>query len=808
MSSSSSTIENIKMNGKSEPNGIISIPKPKAKPEVDVTALSPFGRPAPKWLRDAEMYQDASGQLGDPFIKEWVVPYFTFMMNMPWNATTTETYTEAGLRGVSYFDPYHVFYNEEIAVMDASGKPVLSDYTVDPNSDKLYVVCHKDPSTILPWAIDYIDKAMAYGATGMFFDDIRKPYPSIASAYDDCHSTLHKHTLTGTNTECYISSTIPLMYKYVKSNSLQNFVILNGGVPFIPKSEADSCESLWPMADALMWENAIYDSNGFKWTTWPMLEQAAEKFTQAISNGKKPILLSWSYEGMDAAKRLDAAIFTLSYARMYDIAWSDYFSLYKSNAPRTLVKELYSVKTGPAGPIGRITGNVVCKDTSIRLKDVVVECGDEKAVTDSNGNFTITLPVNKNTLKISKNGYETITIQADAAHMDIQLKNKEQNRKVYYVAPYGKDINDGMSSKTPWRSINYGDAKKVLKPGDTVLIQSGTYKVPNATYYNCSGDVNNPITYKALGDVKIRGAKGNSIPFILNSNYIVWDGFNFEGSESGVRSLMLLNGKGIEIKNCSFRETAYYDNTSKIDGSAAVVIAGTNCSFHHNIIGPNIYASTAILFDKKSKGGNKIYNNTFDGFLTAGGQTKSTVTFETSMNTDEFKNNIIDQYDDCYVSSKKINAAISNNLIHDAKLGKGIQLGENDIMNKNPMLMWKIEGDYNLKRDSAAVDKGCAVGFAYTGDAPDIGAYESDYNKDYYPQKSGQVLYRTFSNTIVLMNTVDEEQTIQIPVNGRQGMRFREVGYGNILYASNSGNPTVNVTIPAKGAKILQGYYE
>ncbi len=68
------------------------------------------------------------------------------------------------------------------------------------------------------------------------------------------------------------------------------------------------------------------------------------------------------------------------------------------------------------------------------------------------------------------------------------------------------------SADKPWRSLNYGDAKKLLKPGDTVVVAAGQYSVPNETNYNCSGTTEAPITYIADGEVTIRTAAGEGVP--------------------------------------------------------------------------------------------------------------------------------------------------------------------------------------------------------------------------------------------------------------------------------------------------------
>ena len=65
---------------------------------------------------------------------------------------------------------------------------------------------------------------------------------------------------------------------------------------------------------------------------------------------------------------------------------------------RELVKELYGVKTGPAGSFGVFYGTVSDEASGVRLSGVTVEAGGQKTLTDDNGCFSITLPAKQITV--------------------------------------------------------------------------------------------------------------------------------------------------------------------------------------------------------------------------------------------------------------------------------------------------------------------------------------------------------------------------------------------------------------------------
>lgn len=80
--------------------------------------------------------------------------------------------------------------------------------------------------------------------------------------------------------------------------------------------------------------------------------------------------------------------------------------------------------------------------------------------------------------------------------------------ETYYIAPQGHDAGNG-TQESPWQTI--GKAAESLRPGDTVLIRSGTYRerlVPGR-----SGRPGSSIEYKAYpGDRVTIDGQGFALP--------------------------------------------------------------------------------------------------------------------------------------------------------------------------------------------------------------------------------------------------------------------------------------------------------
>lgn len=783
-------------------NKTIRLPASPEKETALPSTISDMGAPAPQWIRNSEMYNNSLQQIalmsGAEFEK-WTEDFV--YMNGTWGEEPAK-YAAAGLYPGCYHDYYHVFdyvdHSTEYAVYTSDGVPALSDYS-DPDRGKLYPICHNCPDTILPYIYKLLDQTFEFGINAIFIDDVRLPADAIADSYQTCYSTLHTHTVSGTTTDGYFNSTIPAMYQYTKQKSVNNFVGINGGIVYGIDQTArrDSVENCWALADGFMWENAIYDGNMYKWTKWPELKQAGEYIKKGVANGKVHLLLYGHYAGMQPAAALDAAIYTLAYARMYDALWSDYYSLYLSQMDKDLVKEIYSTKTGPAGNFGEFYGVVKEEETGKVIAGATVSCGQTTVKTDANGQFRIRIPAASAKVTVEKDGYTKT--EGTLTGYNCTLTMKRTSGKVYYVSVLGSNSNSGTSPKTPWRSLNYADANELLKPGDTVVVQAGTYNVPNQTKYSCSGTAAAPITYVAEGDVRIRVEQGEGTGIVLNGSHVVMDGFHFEGTESGPAGLLAVNGTGVEIRNCRFSDSAFFNANSKTKSAAAVVLAGKDAFFHHNVVGPDLYGDAAVAVRAS---GVKVVNNTFDGSrYDSTAKTAAAIVFNGKAGG-QVINNIFANFQKAFGSAPQVTTTFDGNLFYKAPRGQDSCKGAKDITDKDPGFMWQPYQDYDLNSTGAALNAGVDAGFSYYGSGPDIGAYERRCTDASAEVDSTKWVYRIFADSVVIINkTKLEDVEVTIPV-GVANATLTSVGYHDTYKTNAQGDLTL--TVPADGALILK----
>jgi len=109
---------------------------------------------------------------------------------------------------------------------------------------------------------------------------------------------------------------------------------------------------------------------------------------------------------------------------------------------------------------------------------------------------------------------------------------------IFYVSPSGDDRADGLSMRTPWRSLARG--LKDLRPGDTLYLSEGEYE---AVRWSEAGDGKTPIrvlgrgrgTVAITGELTVAGGAG-----------IVFERLNFAGGA------VLSDSRGVRFKNCRF----------------------------------------------------------------------------------------------------------------------------------------------------------------------------------------------------------------------------------------------------------------
>ncbi|MBR8837711.1 MAG: right-handed parallel beta-helix repeat-containing protein [Stigonema ocellatum SAG 48.90 = DSM 106950] len=140
----------------------------------------------------------------------------------------------------------------------------------------------------------------------------------------------------------------------------------------------------------------------------------------------------------------------------------------------------------------------------------------------------------------------------------LRVSAQVNNSGVYYVSPSGNDNNPGTSAQ-PWKTINYAVSQKSpVKPGNTILVQPGTYT--EIIDIGKSGDsTSGNITLKANGNVTLQDPDPSSNDFgrgVIHSSgksYWVIDGFLIQNT--GWAGIALQDAKNMIVQNNHTYET-------------------------------------------------------------------------------------------------------------------------------------------------------------------------------------------------------------------------------------------------------------
>ena len=383
--------------------------------------------------------------------------------------------------------------------------------------------------------------------------------------------------------------------------------------------------------------------------------------------------------------------------------------------------------------------------------------GTISAKTDANGSYTIPLPSGSYDVTAEYTGLQSTPNPASVTITDggttVQDFSFVGSGNTYYVKPDGDDSKSGTSLDEAWKTINNGDIRNALQPGDTVEVEAGTY--PQADGFgiklmNCNGTEQAPIVYKANGKVIIDqtgvtpiwgGADLMCVYAWVNG--IVLDGFEFRNAQWGV---FFENGKNNNVvANCIIHDMKPVNASS---GFATDMCGGVVCAFANNDlvinnviynIGKSTGASGCVAITGASN--TKLYNNTLDN--------ADTCLFDWyTPGPVEFKNNIVTNITGIALKHPVSNSVTNtNNLFFNNAVdyGANVTRGLNEF-NSDP----QFDTDYTLKSTSPAIDSGTDIGMPFKGTAPDLGACESTYsvNRAYV---TGKV---TIDNTTPLSATV------------------------------------------------------
>jgi hypothetical protein len=355
------------------------------------------------------------------------------------------------------------------------------------------------------------------------------------------------------------------------------------------------------------------------------------------------------------------------------------------------------------------------------------------------------------------------------------------NGATYYVATNGNNGNTGTSA-SPWLTIQKGADE--ANAGDTVIVRDGTYTASGdwLVLLQGSGSAGNPIVFKSENEhgAILDGQNARDYGFLLyggidyiniidfeiknmlyfaitanNANatsYVEISGCHIhhigrvcDSEPYGRSGMYLSNVSTWIIEGCIINDigryaagesgcspsTEYYKNHDHgiyVDGATGVII--------RNNVFYNCNRGWALHFYPDPCSNISIFNNTFDygNMWLSHGSYGSHIIIDCNFSNSYIKNNLFSRdYDYAIFRSTGTFSAVQiyNNLSYggDGNLMYGSTSGiifSNNLEDTDPLMTDDENYDFTLTALSPAIDAGVNVGLDYSGDAPDLGAFEYD----------------------------------------------------------------------------------
>lgn len=157
------------------------------------------------------------------------------------------------------------------------------------------------------------------------------------------------------------------------------------------------------------------------------------------------------------------------------------------------------------------------------------------------------------------------------------------NPHEHYVSAAGSDSNEG-SACHPWATIQR--AADVARPGDTVLVQDGTYN--QTVYVTRSGASGRPITFKSMHKwgAKLAPASGNSSGnvFEVESEYVNVQDFEITGSANRAGNI----ARGIRTHNRCSHVNITGNKVHNLGNGTCLSGAGIESGANNSLIAGNV----------------------------------------------------------------------------------------------------------------------------------------------------------------------------------------------------------------------------
>jgi hypothetical protein len=389
-----------------------------------------------------------------------------------------------------------------------------------------------------------------------------------------------------------------------------------------------------------------------------------------------------------------------------------------------------------------IAGSPAVPNAVVRTLD-----GAYSTVSDANGNYSLILPAGSVTLAASGRGLASSTNTTTLPNGGTVVQNFSLSQTYVPVTYYvndgtGNDSNPGTSAQ-PWKTIGNGDRLGVLNPGDTVIVQAGTYSQVSTNGVNLTNSYGysfSPISYQAQGAVTInQGPTGYG--FNVGVAGIKIQGFEITGAEHGV--YLSPNSSSCTVTGCTIHDLAAANQDADgifIDKSPNDVVTR---NVIYNISDPNDLLWTPLGTGIRVSGANNLIveNNTIDnayiGVFWYGSRLDQFGQDHGPWGTMTLLNNIVvnclgfafasPQAQDPGLITAGYNLVFGNGFDYNNFPGANVAPLPSDIKGRDPLFVNAASHNYQLQSTSPAIDAGTYVGMTYTGLGPDIGGIESGF---------------------------------------------------------------------------------
>ncbi len=399
----------------------------------------------------------------------------------------------------------------------------------------------------------------------------------------------------------------------------------------------------------------------------------------------------------------------------------------------------------------------------------------------------------------------------------------------YHVSTTGNDATGNGSAGSPWATIDHADSLSLLSPGDTVIVEAGTYPQASGAgvvLQNSGGANGAPITYLANGKVVIDQSSflGLTYGFGVKVPYIIVSGFEIKGAANGI----WLTGRTPPAagNNCIVTNCVIHDAGQGTGSGAGGVASGvfmdvcTNGLAVRNVI-YNIQATVNTPWspigcgiEMSSGDNNNVWNNTIDNAYvgiyyygsTGGGPGYGHITTRNNIVVNCTGWGFVNPWstDPSYFTS-------DHNLVFtDVTTYGNYPAGNNgpfpSDVTANPMFVFEANRDYHLLTNSPAIDAGTNVGLPFLGSAPDMGAFEGASPPSTFGTAVGKVTANVAGSPVVagaVVQTQDGTISTKANVNGNYSLILPS---GSItLKASGRGlaPQTLTTNLPGGGTVTL-----